>query len=558
MSMRIDTNQYGLAGSYSGKGWDYLYKGDYDVTSNAGGWPGPTKRDGIAAGNSRTNTPALKLKEVRQYAVVTFDARFDGSKVALVGCFKDSARPDYTTYRIVDYVELTDSAGAPIKISQACVEDPGSTPKKILSWQCRHGLDNRSNADGYVCWDLLPMTLQNTDQTGGLDANTGYEPWRVVGQEADTGWWGNASDGFFANQANRITAQADAPGYMDIRGRICNNRNTNDYTRYYPSKRGNYNGLTTLETTEAMAERQSFSRHDKCLNSSGRQPSVKECTISVPTGIGRQCQLVESSSVGASPHDPATWPGPYSGRQHTMLPALTWTEGNNTNDDRYKWSAFSWNSWHDIYSVTDLCQQILYSLGSTAEDRDIYDGDQDGRRDEQTTKSLAYDWNGGSVTSLDGRFIGELKQLNKLNLNDMYYPPAFSGVGYNNQWYGNRSSYTSFGRKPLKGFHSPSDSMTYHFWDKASYHHRIKPWSLSDDSSEDFYSYEPDKHGSRYDSSHCTTSPVYTVFVTGNAVDELGEPLAEMRARVTMERTWDGRMNILEFTWMPTDRGFME
>ena len=41
----------------------------------------------------------------------------------------------------------------------------------------------------------------------------------------------------------------------------------------------------------------------------------------------------------------------------------------------------------------------------------------------------------------------------------------------------------------------------------------------------------------RYDAGYTTNSTVYTVFLTGNAVDESDEPLAEMRARITVERS---------------------
>ena len=47
--------------------------------------------------------------------------------------------------------------------------------------------------------------------------------------------------------------------------------------------------------------------------------------------------------------------------------------------------------------------------------------------------------------------ITPLLLLNKLNVNELWYPPTFSGTGYHTQKYGNEKSYTTFGRKPLKG-----------------------------------------------------------------------------------------------------------
>ena len=141
----------------------------------------------------------------------------------------------------------------------------------------------------------------------------------------------------------------------------------------------------------------------------------------------------------------------------------------------------------------------------------------------------------------------------------MWFPPTFSGVGWN-------QSYISFGRKPLKGFHSPSAAMDRHFWTQPSYgaptypgyNLCIRPWDLDSDSSLEPTQTSPPGHIYRYDSTHCSNSPVYTIFVTGSAVDDQGEALAEMRLRATVERTWDGRCNILEFCWLPTDRSFLE
>ncbi len=561
------------------------YRGDYVAGTNEDGYPGPDARVGIDRVIGRYHTEhSPKGLDPAQYGVVTFDARFNGSRVAVVEN-KITSRgdiPDYNYYRISDYVELTDSAGTAIKISEACVEDPGSTTpnKKILSWQCRNGVDNRSNADGYMCWDLLPMTLQNTDQEDGLDPSTGYDVW--------PGWWGNNADAFtspdgkfyvsaggsYHESWRRDRPQVGPPGYIDMTDRVGNLRNSNFYARDYPARRGVFDGTTRTasDSSEAQSEALVYSRIDGAINTSGRTQNRKECTMSIPTGIGRQCSVADDAdSPGGTPHDHASWPAAYAGRQHHAdfaAKGWTWTEGN-PDDDNYKWGAFSWNSWYDIYNVTDLCQQMLYKLGKTNEDRDIFDGDQDGERDELTELSMTYETNAGTVTSIDGRFSGEVKQINKLNLNELWYPPTFSGAGYKDQWYLNASSYTSFGRKPLKGFHSPSDSMTYSFGGNLAYNTRIKPWDLFDDYSEDLhcnipmsaswgYCASPIARDGRFDPSHCGSSTVYTIFVTGNAVDEAGEPLAEMRARVTVERTWDGRMNILEFTWMPMDRGFME
>ncbi len=566
---------------------DWLYKGDYDVATNDTGWPTVAERIAIGgkitAGGGCTRwttdrTYALTSKYPRQYGVISFDERLDGSKLAIVyyyqyystrpGTFVYSEGSSFNdSYRIVDYVELTDSAGAAINISEACVVDPDDATK-MLSWQARNPLDNRSNADGYMCWDLLPMTLQNTDHSGALDSAVGYDPWT---SDAKKKWWGAGSaDGYpdpavgdaaAREAAFRALPQPCPPGYADLAGAdpVCNSRNTNMWNLNVPTRRHEFDGTTSgaAVTDGSSGKSSSMSEHSVRLRTDRnftysyygyREPDRKECTMSILTGIGRQVTLADAED------DPAV--ATYSGRQHDVLSADgRWLEGSDpaaASDN--KWAAFSWDTWYDIYGVTDLCQQMLWNLfPNTLENLDFYDGDQDGIADEEelTENSLTYVWNGGTVSSVKGHFVGELKQINKLNLNELWYPPTFAGAGWT-------QSYTSFGRKPLKGFHSPSDSMLYHYYGSADANSRVKPWDLDNDDSSDLYTNDPDTNRLRFDSSYCSNSTVYTIFVTGNAVDQTDEPLAEMRARVTVERTWDGRMNILEFTWLPTDRGFME
>ena len=52
-------------------------------------------------------------------------------------------------------------------------------------------------------------------------------------------------------------------------------------------------------------------------------------------------------------------------------------------------------------------------------------------------------------------------------------------------------------------------------------------------------------------------SPVYTVFVTAQSLTRedpatgLQRPVAETKIQATLERTYDGKMNVLEFKWLP-------
>jgi hypothetical protein len=354
------------------------------------------------------------------------------------------------------------------------------------------------------------------------------------------------------------------PGYADIAALSCNNRNANQWNLNIPVRRSTFDGTTATskDSIEAIYESLVRIMHDHCLYyGSHRTHQAKENTIAIPTGLGRQATNAEATDATKAT---------YGGRQYLL--GGTWREGNAAEaaDPRYKWAGYAWNSWDKIYNVTDLCQEMLWKIWGywgwrTAEDTDMYDANQDGIRDELSQNSITYQWSDNGMVqtkaSVRGLFVGELRQINKLNLNELWYPPTFGGVGWSGMWYGASSSYTSFGRKPLKGFHSPSDSLNRHFqiWNAdPGYNLRIQPWDLDADFSHEGNYIDTYSEYDRFDSVHCGASPVYTIYVTGNALDEQAEPLAEMRLRATVERTWDGRCNILEFTWLTTDRGFIE
>jgi hypothetical protein len=573
-------------------GGDYIcYAGDYNDPlltpgpSQLGGWPGPTPRSWIGSSTYEDLGPGGNYIAPSQYGIVTFDGRFDGSKVAIVK-HNRYGNEHMLRHQVVEYIELTDSVGNPIKISQACKPDPNSGNRTVLSWQARDPQEHRSNADGYMCWDLLPMTLHSwpdglptpyegverlLDTPAGVVvgnpadpdmAGGGYHPWPA--------WWGNELAGSNYHGGYSLTRpyppQSRPPGYYDITARTTNSRNANMYHRDIPVRQSAFSSIpgSAITKGDARAEHLGLDRCDWTAPDGatpywdgGAPLKYKEAWISVPTGVGRQANLGDTKDRVAAP---AT----YSGRQHTSpdLAGKVWYEGRveslgGTVTDQHKWSGYSWDRWSDVFKVSDLCERFLLRLDSVWEDRDIFDGDQDGRLDEKSEASLAYTTPSGVVASVAGRFIGELKQINKVNLNELNYPAMFGGTAWN-------TNYHSFARKPLRGFHSPSDMLTYNYsmasyWGPDnSYHLYTKRWDLDEDRSEDHVTEYQLSHNARMDPVHTSNSPVYTFIVTGNALDEAGEPLAEMRAKLTVERTWDGRCSILEFTWMPTERGFME
>ncbi|HOX06700.1 MAG TPA: hypothetical protein PK280_09875 [Planctomycetota bacterium] len=542
---------------------DYLYAGDAVWPSAAIAMVSGDRNTKVFSGRTQQNDwPGCLYRHSNQYGVMNFDASFDGSRVALL--WGD---------RLISYVELTDSAGNPQRISATCVAD-ATEPTKMRSWQARNPKDTRGNADGYMCWDLLPLTLPGTIDAGNAPTldSVGYDPWWInetvvvdgtsyaINYGAGCGWWGAGGP----YNANRAAGQSLPAGYADLSagvGYLPMARNSNMWNLHYPGPRGNFDGTVLGSKHSSRSAFESLVRtmwdHSNYYDSYHTY-NIKECTMSTPTGIGRQVSDVEAS-------DPTK--GTYSGRQYTL--AGTWHDGVNgggagTVDPRSKWAGYSWNSWADIYDVTDLCQKLMWDIyGNTVESVDLFDENENGLRDERSTSTTTYSWSNGGVytpvTAISGSFLGELRQINKLNLNEMWFPPTFSGVGWN-------QSYISFGRKPLKGFHSPSAAMDRHFWTQPSYgaptypgyNLCIRPWDLDSDSSLEPTQTSPPGHIYRYDSTHCSNSPVYTIFVTGSAVDDQGEALAEMRLRATVERTWDGRCNILEFCWLPTDRSFLE
>jgi hypothetical protein len=52
--------------------------------------------------------------------------------------------------------------------------------------------------------------------------------------------------------------------------------------------------------------------------------------------------------------------------------------------------------------------------------------------------------------------------------------------------------------------------------------------------------------------AYAGSSPVHTVYITAQALDRRLGPLAETRLAVTVERCWDGKLNLLDFSITPS------
>ncbi|HOX06125.1 MAG TPA: hypothetical protein PK280_06965 [Planctomycetota bacterium] len=550
---------------------DCLYAGDDAWLAT------PPKAPSPAGFASSTNTewPAFQFRDPGQYGVISFDAKFDGSRVAMVYCQASKDIPEYGgAQRIVGYVELSDSAGRALRIGDTCrpavggaeARDASGRPS-VHSWQARNPRDTRGNADGYMCWDLLPMTLNGevTPANDPVGESAGYDPWWLAAYTPDCNWWCAGDDGF----SSRAAPQSLPAGYRDLGDRMtCRNRNSNMWNRDIPVKRSAFDGTseTSANSREAVHEALIRSMHDHCNASAGSRRSYRDKSnaMSTPTGIGRQASAEEFRGAELTSRAGAQFRIAADFRGH----ACVWREGSGSVDPRQRWSGYSWNSWYKLFDVTDLCQAMLWEGnpeegGAASEIADLVDSNQDGRLDETSGLSMPYCWSRANraeeVPAVSGSFPGELRLVNKLNLNELWFPPALGSAGWS-------QSYVPIGRKPLKGYHSPSgfcvrqpvysgaDAPYDLHSSDPGYNLRITPWDLDADASMESGTVNANgAYYGRLEALHCGSSPVYTIFVTGHALDERGEPLAEMRLRATVERTWDGRCNILEFNWLQAD-----
>ncbi|MGH8192629.1 MAG: hypothetical protein ACREP2_14420 [Rhodanobacteraceae bacterium] len=113
-----------------------------------------------------------------------------------------------------------------------------------------------------------------------------------------------------------------------------------------------------------------------------------------------------------------------------------------------------------------------------------------------------------------------------------------------------------FGNKPALGYVSVGNMVQYCGTGYSDYH-------LTNWNSRVWYKHQMiapssfnDTFGSTYvESGYArmsnmltfTPAPVYTAMITGQAIDDSGDPIAQIRLTVGIERTYDGKCNILEY-----------
>ena len=123
------------------------------------------------------------------------------------------------------------------------------------------------------------------------------------------------------------------------------------------------------------------------------------------------------------------------------------------------------------------------------------------------------------------------------------------------------------GRRPFYGYTSLYnfiDNTQYGtiYWSSKTPYNKIVWWGnrYADTTTNNMYTAQDQVDialGWTGQVAYIEPAPVYTVYVTAQQIkenpDKTVAPLSEIKVRATVERTWDGRLNFLEFTWMPLD-----
>jgi hypothetical protein len=221
----------------------------------------------------------------------------------------------------------------------------------------------------------------------------------------------------------------------------------------------------------------------------------------------------------------------------------------------------------------------------------IYDGldnDMDGHVDNLVSTPQ---WAGaplyGLAGSSAGHYIDDRASVSGINLNEIFHPAAvwFTGVGSNNGIFRGQSHLNEgtdhialIGKKPFKGYTAWVDYRTRAHWghygatapghsfedlDYMSFAAGVWYENLYADGGANHTSYGGAVTHHHHDSRSTMrnmwvgTSPVFSLYVTAQTLDGSESPTAEIKVRATVERTWDGKTNFLEFRWIPSEAGLL-
>ena len=220
---------------------------------------------------------------------------------------------------------------------------------------------------------------------------------------------------------------------------------------------------------------------------------------------------------------------------------------------------------------------------------DGLDNDQDGVVDNMVPDArIGGDWDDAKYASTDnfeiykaaghskGHFVGDRAAIGRVNANEIQHPAVVwycsIGTTTDNWQYAANANYdydyanVVIGKKPFKGYTHWFDTLNraalvhiYTTLNRVPYH--IAFWyenQFADIDSQYGHAGTTIQHIHHTSAPtnrnlYVGNSPVHTIYVTAQSLDVFEMPLAEIKVMATIERTWDGKLNMLDFKWMPAD-----
>jgi hypothetical protein len=172
-----------------------------------------------------------------------------------------------------------------------------------------------------------------------------------------------------------------------------------------------------------------------------------------------------------------------------------------------------------------------------------------------------------------GHYLGDRAAIGRINGNEIQHPGAvwYAGIGASHDKWGGATTkdydYANvvIGKKPFRGYNHWSESLSracmvekFHA-NRVPYHMGF--WYENQFADADTW-YAPSGQSTNH--MHHTTvatsrnlymgnGSVYTIYVTAQSLDTFEKPLSEIKILATIERTWDGKSNLLDFRWIPSD-----
>ena len=239
--------------------------------------------------------------------------------------------------------------------------------------------------------------------------------------------------------------------------------------------------------------------------------------------------------------------------------SITLTRKNDSNFTIQSYRDYGDN---DADGVSDIATDRPFSVDVNG--NNIFAWWTNGTDAENWLDSMQTDINHTNVTAgmgqtENGYYNSDRKVAKKFFVNLTFYPFITSYLHSDPLF---QAGNVVTGKKPLMGFHEEGQFMFY--WGGSWGQHQT-PFHLRVNDKNRFWNYSYMYYsfltGAYYDFYHTGlmtefgASPVYTVLVTGQTITPDGKPHAQSKIEATVERTWDGKLNVLEYRLVP---GIME